>query len=234
MGRARPRHETQADYERTAREYCASLPLEHFMEGTDQAFQRLITLMAFEQIHTLWPDFQPFNELLVQYDHGRPKQRRQVVPDNVVVVHAEALDARGSYDLPLQPARPFFVLEYVSPNNKRKDYEDSYDKYEKELKVAYFLRFYPEAQELSLFRHSGRRYVSVTPDERGRYAIPELQLELALVDGWVRYWFRGELLEMPSRIRQERDEARRERDELQAEVERLRRLLGQQGGQTEA
>lgn len=39
MGRPRSRQQMQLDYERTAREYCASLPLEHFMEETDQARQ---------------------------------------------------------------------------------------------------------------------------------------------------------------------------------------------------
>src|SRR5262245_32517685 len=111
MGRARPRHVIQTDYERTAREYLASLPLEHFMEGAAQASQRLITTTAFEQIHALRPDVQPFNELLIQYDYGRPPKRRQVVPDNMVVLHDEPVEARGSFDLPLQPAGPFFVLE---------------------------------------------------------------------------------------------------------------------------
>src|SRR4051794_32597384 len=100
MGRTRPRHELEKDYERTAREYCASLPLEHFMEGTNQASQRLITLVAFQQIHARRADVQPFNELLIQYEYGRPSKRRQVVPDNMVVVHPEPIEAKGSYDVP--------------------------------------------------------------------------------------------------------------------------------------
>src|SRR4051794_23236011 len=161
MGRARPRHELEKDYERTAREYCASLPLEHFMEGTNQAFQRLITLVAFQQIQARRPDVQPFNELLIQYEYGRPAKRRQVVPDNMVVVHPEPIKAKGSYDVPLQPVKPFFVLEYVSPGNPRKDYEDSHEKYEKHLKIPYYLIFYADNEELTLFKHDGRRYVSV-------------------------------------------------------------------------
>ena len=37
----------EEDYERSAREYLESLPLEHFMESTAQAFQRLIWVFAY-------------------------------------------------------------------------------------------------------------------------------------------------------------------------------------------
>jgi hypothetical protein len=231
MPKERSRPLLMLDYERTAREYFASLPLEHFMEGTSQATQRLITLVAFEQVHARRADVQPFNELLIQYDHGRPPKRRQVVPDNMVVVHPEPIKAKGSYDVPLQPVKPFFVLEYVSPGNPRKDYGDSHDKYEKELKIPYYLIFYADNEELTLFHHNGRKYVSVKPDERQRYTIPELELEIGLVDGWVRFWFRGERLEMPSQLREERDAARARTQELEAELEMLRQQLQQQGGQ---
>jgi hypothetical protein len=60
------------------------------------------------------PEVQYFNELLVQYPFGRPPVIRQVVPDNLVVLHPEPLDPVGSYDVPLQPGRPFWVMEYVS------------------------------------------------------------------------------------------------------------------------
>lgn len=210
------------DYVRTAREYLASLKLENFMEGTSQARQRLFTTTAFEQIHALRPDVQAFNELLVQYDHGRPPRRRGVVPDNMVCVHGRELIADGSFDVPFQPVKPLLVMEYVSPGNERKDYEASYEKYEKELKVPYYLVFYAKRGELTLFRHDGKRYVTVLPNERGRYEIPELEVELALAEGWVRFWFRGERLEMPSQMRQERDDAVRERDEILAERDEVR------------
>src|SRR5262249_23491721 len=82
------------------------------------------------------------------------------------------------------------VLEYVSKNNKRKDYEDNFRKYERELKVPYYLLFYPDNEELTLFHRRGSKYVSVKPNAAGRLAIPELELEVALLDGWVRFWFR--------------------------------------------
>jgi hypothetical protein len=71
----------------------------------------------------------------VQYPvKGRDKPG-QVEPDNMVVVHAQPLKVEGSFDVPLQPARPFWMLEYVSRTNKRKDYDDNKERYERELKV---------------------------------------------------------------------------------------------------
>jgi Uma2 family endonuclease len=181
-------------YEEAAQRYLRSLPLEHFMEATDHATQRKITLESFDVIREQRPDIQCFNELLVQYPRPKRKNIGQVVPDNMVVVHPAAIVAGGSFDVAAQPARPFLVLEYVSKHNWRKDYEDNYDKYEEELKVPYYLRFYPDNEELTVFRRAGDRYAAVTPNANGRLAIPELELDAALLDGWVRYWFRGELV----------------------------------------
>jgi Uma2 family endonuclease len=206
----RPRAFIDMEYESAAQEYLKSLPPEHFMEATDQATQREITLESLALVHAQRPEVQVFNELLVQYPRRRPRGTKgQVVPDNMVVLHHEAIRARGSFNLPLQPVGPFWVLEYVSKHNKRKDYEDNFKKYEKELKVPYYLVFYPDNQELTLYRHNGRKYVSVKPNEQERYPIPELELELALLDGWVRYWFRGELLPLPADLQRQLNETRR-------------------------
>jgi Uma2 family endonuclease len=193
-------------YEAAEQEYLRSLPLEHFMEATDHARQREITLESFALIHAARPDVQCFNELLVQYPRGKKRKKLgQVVPDNFVVVHKEPIKARGSYNLPLQPVGPLLVLEYVSKYNKRKDYDDNYEKYEKELKVLYYLLFYPDGEELTLFRMGEKGYAAVRPNAAGRYAIPDLELEAALHQGWVRFWFRGELLPLPADLLHERD-----------------------------
>jgi Uma2 family endonuclease len=191
-------------YEWAEERYLASLPLEHFMESTPHANQRKITLESFDLIRVNRPDIQCFNELLVQYPRPGhdPDKPGQVVPDNMVVVHPEPIKARGSFNTPLQPAGPLLVLEYVSKDTKRKDYDDNHWKYERELKVPYYLLFYPDADELTLFRYADGNYLTVRPNERGRYAIPELELEVALHEGWVRYWFRAELLPLPGELLQ--------------------------------
>ena len=222
-------------YAKAADDYLRSLPLEHFMEATAQAKQREITLESLALVHARRPDVQVFNELLVQFPVRGQRRPAQVVPDNMVVVWKEPIEAEGSYDVPFQPVRPLWVFEYVSPSNKRKDYEDSFEKYER-LKVPYYLLFYPDNQELTLFHYQGEKYISKKPNRRGRLAIPGLDMEVALLDGWARFWFKGELLPLPADLQRDFDEARRQLAEerhradmaeqevarLRAEIERLR------------
>jgi Uma2 family endonuclease len=210
MSTDKPRSLLRLEYADAAEAYLRSLPPEHFMEATPQATQRKITLESLDLVHARRPDVQLFNELLVQYPWGRGKRIRQVVPDNMVVIHPEPLDPVGSYDVPFQPVGPFWMLEYVSKGSRRKDYEDSFRKYERDLKVPYYLLFYPDALEVTLFRHTGRRYAAVTVNAAGRLAIPELTLEAALLDGWVRFWFEGELLPLPADLQRDLRETRRQ------------------------
>lgn len=215
-------------YRKAAEEYLRNLPLTHFMEATAQATQRKITWDSLDLVHGRRPDVQVFNELLVQYPLRGEEKLGQVVPDNMVVVWHEPIEAEGSYDLPFQPAGPYWVFEYVSPNNPRKDYDISFRKYER-LKIPYYLLFYPDNQELTLFRYGSRKYVSVKPDREGRFAIAELEMELALLDGWVRYWYQGELLPLPVDLQRDLDETKRQ---LRRSNRRVRTL--QQRAEAEA
>ncbi len=203
MSTSVPRRLLEVTYFQEAQAYLRRLPPEHFMEATTQATQRKIFVVSMDLVHVFRSDVQSFSELLVQYPRKGRKKLGQVVPDNMVVVHPEPIEAEGSYDLPLQPVGPLWVLEYVSKNSKRKDYEHSMDKYEHELKVPYYLLFYPETQDMSLYHHDGQRYHSVKPNAQGRVAIPELELELGLLEGWVRFWFRGELLPLTAELQRE-------------------------------
>jgi Uma2 family endonuclease len=220
-------------YAKAADDYLRSLPLEHFMEATAQATQRKITLESLDLVHARRPEVQVFNELLVQFPVRGSNRPMQVVPDNMVVVWKDPIQAEGSYDVPMQPVRPFWVFEYVSPSNKRKDYEDSFQKYER-LKVPYYLLFYPDNQELTLFHYRDGKYVSKKPNRRGRLAIPELDMEIAILDGWARYWFEGELLPLPADMQRDLEQTRRQlAEERQAraaaeqEIARLRAQLEQ-------
>jgi Uma2 family endonuclease len=209
----KPRALIEVTYEAAAQEYLRGLPPEHFMEAIGQATQRAITVESLELVKARRPDFHVFNELLVQYPRRGQRKPGQVVPDNMVVLSKRPIRADTSYNLPLEPARPFWVLEYVSKYNKRKDYEESFDKYAQELKVPYYLLFYPESQELTLYHHTGQEYVSVKPNENGRLAIPELAMEMALEGGWVRFWYEGRLLPLPAEWQREVEEAVRRADE---------------------
>jgi Uma2 family endonuclease len=197
----------EVDYYQAAQDYLRSLPLEHFMEATTQSIQRKITVESLDLVTARWPDFQVFSELLVQYP--RPRQRRpgQVVPDNMVVVHNEPIEAEGSYDVPLQPVGPLWVLEYVSKSNRRKDYVDNMDKYERELKVPYYLLFEPDRDTMTLYRHTGKRFTAITPDANDRCAIKDLDIEIGRIDNWVRFWYKGELLPLPADLLRSLEEA---------------------------
>ena len=191
-------------YAQAASEYCASLPLEHFMESTGQSTQRKITLESFDLICAVRPDVHIFSELLVQY--GPVAAILRVVPDNMVLIHDGEIEAHGSYDISLQAARPFFVLEYVSPSNARKDYVDNMHRYERDLRVPYYMTFESDSQLLKLFhleagkKGKGERYVCVNPNAAGRFEVPELELEFAILDDWVRFWFQGKLQPLPAEL----------------------------------
>jgi Uma2 family endonuclease len=208
-----PKALTDIDYEAAAQAYLRSLPLEHFMESTTQARQREITLASLALLRARRADVNVFNELLVQYPRPGRRKMGQVVPDNMVVLSNQRIQAESSFNVPRQPAPPFWVLEYVSKSNPRKDYEDSFDKYEQELKVPYYLVFYPDNQDITLYRHTGKKYATVKPNRYDRYPIPQLDMEVGLLDGWLRYWYQGELLPLPADLQRELDKARRRADD---------------------
>ncbi|HUY31951.1 MAG TPA: Uma2 family endonuclease, partial [Pirellulales bacterium] len=149
--------------------------------------------------------------------------------------------ANTSFNVSLEPARPFWVLEYVSRSNPRKDYVDNLEKYERQLKVPYHLRFDAERQDLTLYHHTGKKYVTLKRNARDRYPIPELELEVGLRDSWVRFWHRGELLPLPADLQRDLEQARRHAaeadrraesearraDELQRRLEQSQRELAQ-------
>lgn len=223
----RPLPVTAEDYDRAADDYLQMLPLEHFAETTPQATQRLTTIFSFALLQALRSMFQFFNELLVQHRVG--DELVQVVPDNMAILSDEPERPRTSYATELERAAPFWVLEYVSASSKRKDYDDSFHKYEQQLRVPYCLFFYPEKQDLRLYRHDGTRYERMEPDLQGRMPIPELELEVGLWQGWVRYWYRGHLLEVPAesaaKLHQKDRQIHQLDQRIQELLDRLRRQV---------
>src|SRR5690348_15848469 len=104
----KPRSLLRIEYVEAVTAYLRSQPPEHFMEATAQATQRKITLESLDLVQARRPDVQVFNELLVQYIYRGYSKPRQVVPDYMVVVWPEPIHANGSYDLPFQPAGPYW------------------------------------------------------------------------------------------------------------------------------
>lgn len=192
---------TAEEYDAAAWEYYQTLPMEHFMEATPQATQRIIAAESLDLLKTRCPGVQYFNELLVQYVFDG--KLRRVVPDNMLVIGDVPDHRRSSYATELEPAPPFMMFEWVSDSSEGKDYGESFRKYERELRTPYCLCFHPDKGKWDLYHHDGRRYVPLEPDRNGRVAIPELDLQIGLRDGWIRFWHQGELLEIPAEYQQQ-------------------------------
>lgn len=211
----------QLAYDWAADDYLRSLPLEHFMESTDQSTQREITLESLALVRAVRPDFQVFSELLIQYPISTKKKRtpERVVPDNMVVIWPEPLTGLKAFHTPLQPVLPTIVMEYVSASNRRKDYDDNFRRYRDDLHVPFYLLFEPENQSLNVFHLEDGKYVEIAENDAGHLAISELELEVGLIDGWVRYWHRGALLSLPGELL---NQLRAKDDQLDAARERIR------------
>jgi Uma2 family endonuclease len=214
---------TAEDYERAAHEFRATLPLDHFMEGIPQATQREIALASLGLLKARRPDVQVYNELLVQYFHEG--QLHRVVPDNMVQISPTPCSTRGSFNPELEDVSVFWVLEWVTRSSEGKDYGDSFRKYEDELQVPYCLSFNPETEppDFRLYRHNGTGYIAVPPNAAGRFLVPELELEVGLLEGWVRFWHRGQLLELPGKLEEQMNEFRREAEEATRQAEEARK-----------
>jgi Uma2 family endonuclease len=222
------------EYERYAQEFARGMLPEDFAETAAQAIQREITLASLALVRAHRQHFHLFNEPLIKYRLRGSRDREQVVPDNMVAVCRDCLKMADSFNVSGKDVRPFWVLDYVSARKKRKDYEDNFDKYEDELKVPYCLIFEADGRGLTLYHHDGKNYVSVPPNEHGRYPVPEVKIEVALLDGWVRFWYEGELLPLPEELQRDLDEVKhrlaeekKARRAAEDEVVRLRRLLEQ-------
>src|SRR5262249_3424443 len=160
--------------------------------------QRQITTASWAGLRVVRPEVEFFSELLIQYFYkGR---FRRVVPDNLMIRTTDPPKKRTSYAIELEPVPPFLVMEYVSPASVRKECTASLRKSERELKVPYCVIFYPEDQDLRVFHHNGERYERMQPNGSGRFHVAELELEVGLLDGWVRFWYQGQLLELPAEL----------------------------------
>jgi hypothetical protein len=147
-------------------------------------------------------------------------------------------DEPAGYNVPHMPARPFWVMHYITRSSKKKDRDEDFSRYERDLKVPYYLIFSLDKRDLTLYRLNGesQRYDTVPPDDEGRRALPEVEIEVGLVDGWLRFWFQGRLLLLPVELDRELGETRleltRERlraDEAEARANRLAATLRAMG-----
>jgi Uma2 family endonuclease len=166
-------------------------------------------------------------------------------PDWFVVLGVPpALDGgfRRSYVLWQEEVRPLILLEYVS-NDRGEEHDQTPETgkfwvYEQQVQAPYYGIFDAPRDSLELYRLVDGQYQLQAPNERGRYLIPPLGVELGIWRGtyvgvdtaWLRWWDAptGQLLltghEESAAIlqRAEAERLRAEDERLRAEEERLR------------
>ena len=175
-----------------------NLPLELFTEATPHAMQREITMVSLRLLPGRRPDVHPFNELLVQYKHRG--QLRNIAPDNMLVLGVLPARDRLRFSVENEKLAPYLTFEYVSAGREQKDYRDNFAKYEIELKVPYCIMFKIQAQDLRVWRHNGQRYERQLAKGEGQIAVDRLDIEVGILDRWIRFWHQGDLLELPWEI----------------------------------
>jgi len=145
---------------------------------------------------------------------------------------------RRSYVLWQEKVPPTLIIEVSSGDGaEERDQTPRMGKfwiYEQMIRAPYYAIFVPDTQELSVHHLVGGTYQRQEPNDRGRYFIPPLGVELGLWTGpfqnntgtWLR-WFTVDGRPLPTadeRARMERDRAEQERQRAEQERQRAERL----------
>lgn len=152
----------------------------------------------------------------VYYTKGDPKA---VVSPDTYVVKGVAQAQRDTYMLWEHEGRaPCFVLEITSKSTRQQDLGEKMSRYRDDLEVPEYFLFDPRGEWipelLRGFRLEQGVYQPIAPNEDGRLPSQELGLELATLEGHVRYYLPDSGEPLPTTT--ERAEA------AEAELARLR------------
>lgn len=218
-----------AEYERYASEFLANQTVEDMALSVAQSTQQFITASSLLGLRRRLPTFTIYTDLILIYDDGTGKLRH-VAPDNILSGGFDDDLRRKSWNLE-HDLQAIAVFEYVSDSKPNKDYTKSLRIYES-LKIPHYLIFDPRDPrrlKATMFRHTGEASEEEPRNERSRWEIPERDLEVGLHEGWIRFWYRGELL--PSHLDQanlletQRKELETQRTELDATRQTLARAV---------
>ena len=88
-------------------------------------------------------------------------------------------------------------------------------------------RNYDAVADARVFVDDGAIDHAIAPDADGRCLVEELEIEVGLHDGWVRFWHRGELLPLPADYQREMDEKQRALSEMTRRAEAAERELAE-------
>jgi Uma2 family endonuclease len=156
--------------------------------------------------------------LLMYYEEGDPSHF--VVPDAMVVKDCEP-GRRRTYKIWEEHRVPCTVIETTSRSTKREDWSYKTQLYEK-LGIREYFLYDPTADylrpPLQGYRLAGEKYAPIAPDAGGRLHCAELGLWLQLED--------GDLVMIDA---QTGERQLTEAEAAHAEIERLRKKLGEHG-----
>ena len=132
---------------------------------------------------------------------------------------------------------PDVIVELLSPSTAQNDRTKKKDLYAQVFRTAEYFLYDPDHQHLEGFRLAGRFYQPIPPDANGHLWSEKLGASLGLWDGevegrrkqWVRLFHPdGTLVPTEAEAERQRAEAERQRAEAaEAELARLRALLGE-------
>ena len=168
-------------------------------------------------------------------------------PDFFLVKDVDGTKPRDSWVVWQEDGRyPDLVVEFISSSTRAKDVDKNVVFYAGVFRVPEYFWFDRRTGELAGYRLSGRDYVQIEPDAQGRLWSEALGAYLGVWRGeyrgrvwsWLRLWdSEGNLVLTQAehraiaeaQVQQERERAA----QLQAELERLREQLRQQGAEAE-
>ncbi|MCS6813523.1 MAG: Uma2 family endonuclease [Cyanobacteria bacterium] len=179
-----------------------------------------------------------------------PPEKGAVAPDWFYVPGVPAqLDGqyRRSYVLWRELITPLIVLEFASGDGSEErdvtPFKGKFWVYERVLRVPYYGIYEIQSGRLEVYHLNDITYERMTPNDRGHYPIPPMQVELGLWRGtyqnqemlWLRWWdLDGNLLLIGSEqavLERQRAEQERQRAEAaERELAELRSRLQQLDG----
>ncbi|MDJ1170852.1 Uma2 family endonuclease [Roseofilum sp. BLCC_M154] len=177
------------------------------------------SIILTDSIGSVMKRLHPDGQYVIGHDSGiywrltDPPQRGCEAPDWFYIRNVPPLldgQYRRSYVLWQEYIKPFVVLEFASgdgteerdqtslavANSTEKSKPGKYWVYEQVMRIPYYGIFSMSAGTLEVYNLQDITYRKLTPNDRGHYPIPPLEVELGLWEGnyqnqhqqWLRWW----------------------------------------------
>lgn len=165
-------------------------------------------------------DFYISGNLTVYYSAAETKKRDFRGPDVFVVLNTEKRDRRSWVLWEEGGQYPNVVIEMLSNSTEAVDRTSKKELYQNTWRLPEYYWFHPETLEFAGFRLVNGVYDPIAPNASGRLISHQLELELGIHEGQLRwYTVTGTLIPLP----EEAAEARAEQAEARAEQEKQAR-----------